>query len=54
MIGSLTTIPVDWVAPGAQVAGVAENATTVPPTTLLQLPGAAPAAPVAADPSFTG
>ena len=54
MIGSLTTIPVDWVAPGAQVAGVAENATTVPPTTLLQLPGAAPAAPVPADPSFTG
>jgi hypothetical protein len=61
MIGSLTEIPVNWVAPGGTTAGTALNATVVPATTVLQLPPVAgtaapatPATPVPADPSFTG
>jgi len=55
LIGSVSSIPVHWVAPGEEEAGVAVNATTVPATTVLQLPGGAPAAaPAAAQPAFTG
>jgi hypothetical protein len=40
LIGSGTSIAVDWIAPGADpaTAGVALNATTDPATTLLELP----------------
>ncbi len=38
LIGSGSSIAVDWIAPGESTPGVAVNATTDPATTLLQLP----------------